>query len=73
MAGVQVVGDVRALQDHGDVEHGQVDVLPLAGAHALEEGGGDGEGSHGSRGVVDHGRPGLDRPAGLGAGRGRDA
>ena len=73
VARMQEVGDVRGLQDHGDVEHREIDVLSLAGARAVEERRRDGKCACRSGRIVDDRRAGLDGAARLGPGGCRDS
>ena len=69
----QIAGEMRAHQDHRDVEHRHVDALALAGALALEQRGGQRESAGHAGGVVDRRRAELDRMHVLGAGHRHDA
>ena len=63
MPRVEVIGDVRALQDQRDIEHRHVDVLALARAQGLVERRCNRERAHRAGRVIDHRRADLDRPA----------
>src|SRR6516162_10360490 len=57
----QIAGQMRAHQDHRDVEHGHVDALALASALALKQRRGKRESAGGAGGVIDDWTAELDR------------
>ncbi len=61
LARIHVSRDVRREHHERDVQHRAVDVLALAGALALEQRAGEGEGAHRAGRVVDDRRADLDR------------
>ena len=64
---------MRAHQDHGDVEHRHVDALAASGALALEQRAGQREGAGRAGCIVDRRRAELDRIDFRRAGHGHDA
>ena len=69
----QIAGQMRAHQDHRDVEHRHVDALAAAGALALEQRGRQREGAGRAGRVVDRRRADLHGVTSVGAGHRHDA
>jgi hypothetical protein len=69
----EIAGQERCLHHHRNAKHGEVDMLPLAGALALKRSARKGEGAHCAGRVIDCRCADLDWVDLLGARRGHDA